>query len=68
MHQREHLGLLAVGLLGRARVGKQPPDVRLAAQERRRPARREQRIKLAVAQHADQSLLLADRLQVEARG
>ena len=60
-------GLLVVGLLGRARVGKQPRDVRLAAQERRRRARREQRVELAVAQHADQRLVLADRLEVEAR-
>ena len=40
--------------------------MRLAAQERGGPARREQRVELAVAQHPDQGLLLADRLEVEA--
>ena len=41
--------------------------MRLAGEERRRRARREQRIELAVAQHADQRLVLGDRLQIEAR-
>ena len=34
VHDREHSRLLVIGLLGGARVGKQPLDVRLAAQER----------------------------------
>src|SRR3979490_3260847 len=49
----------------RCMIGNMWVDVRLAAQERRRRARREQGVELAVAQHADESLLLADRLQVE---
>src|SRR5262249_58172224 len=66
VHEREHARLVVVGLLGLARIGKQPLDVRLAAQERGGRARREQRVELAVAQHADQRVLLADRLEVEA--
>ena len=36
-------------------------------QERRRPARGEQRVELAVAQHVDQRLVRLERLEVEAR-
>jgi hypothetical protein len=43
MHDREQAGLLEVGQFRLACVREQPRDVRLAAQERRRPARGEQR-------------------------
>src|SRR5580658_10583175 len=41
--------------------------MRLAGEERRRRPRREQRVELAVALHADQRLVMRDRLQIEAR-
>ena len=66
MHDRKQLRLLVIGLLRRARVRKQPRDVRLAPQKRRRRARREQRIQLALAQHADQRLVAFERLEIEA--
>ena len=65
MHEREHARLLVIGLLGFERIGEKPLDVRLAAQERGGRPRREQRVELAIAQHADQRLLFADRLEVE---
>src|SRR5262249_58350801 len=66
MHEREHARLLVVGLLRLPRIGKESLDVGLAAQEGGGCPRREQRVELAVAQHADQRLLLADRLEVAA--
>src|SRR5262249_14771187 len=67
VHEREHAGLFVVGLLGFARVGEQPFDVRFAAQERRGRPRREQRVQLAIPQHTDERLLFADGFEVEAR-
>ena len=66
MHDREQAGLLVVGLLGLARIGEQSRNMRLAVEERRRRARREQRVELAVAQHLDQRLPGLERLEVEA--
>ena len=67
VHDRKQLGLLVVGDFRLAGVGKQPRDMRLAGKERGRRARGEQRIKFAVAQHADQRLVVRDGFQVEAR-
>ena len=67
MHDRKQAGLFVVGLLGRACVRKQARDVRLAFEKRRRRARREQGIELAVAQHLDQRLARLERPEVETR-
>jgi hypothetical protein len=67
MHDRKQACLLEIGHLGMPRILEQPRDMRFAAQERRRRARREKPIELAVAQHANERLALVDRLEVEAR-